>query len=106
MCLQGAYIMRMWCKFCVGAIGLSASGAACASETITYSYDALGRLTAVATSGGPNDGTSVATGFDPAGNRSSYSVSGNSQSMQVMQERTLATAPADELTSPPSEQQD
>src|SRR4051812_28604292 len=47
-----------------------------ASDTVSYTYDALGRLVAVSTSGGVNNGISVATGYDPAGNRSSYNVSG------------------------------
>lgn len=50
---------------------------ASAVETITYSYDALGRLTGSVTSGGPNSGVSTGTSFDPAGNRSSYSVTGS-----------------------------
>jgi hypothetical protein len=49
---------------------------AAASETATYNYDALGRLIGVGTVGGPNDGMSVGTGYDPAGNRASYSVTG------------------------------
>jgi YD repeat-containing protein len=57
-----------------GALALGGTGAA--SETTSYSYDALGRLVAVATAGGPNDGLAVATAYDPAGNRSSYSVGG------------------------------
>ena len=47
--------------------------AAAAGETVTYTYDALGRLTAVSTAGGPNGGAAAATGYDPAGNRTSYS---------------------------------
>ncbi|HWT31293.1 MAG TPA: RHS repeat domain-containing protein [Propylenella sp.] len=58
------------------AAAVAIPGAAAASETATYSYDALGRLTAVTTSGGPNAGLAVSTGYDPAGNRSSYAVSG------------------------------
>ncbi|HEX8526166.1 Ig-like domain-containing protein [Allosphingosinicella sp.] len=57
-----------------GALALA--GESRASETVTYSYDALGRLVGVSTSGGPNNGLTVGTGYDPAGNRSTYSVSG------------------------------
>lgn len=57
-------------------------GSAHASETVRYTYDVLGRLTATATVGGPNSGTNVAAGFDPAGNRTGYAVSG-SQAMTV-----------------------
>jgi hypothetical protein len=63
----------------VGSLGVSAcaltlNGAARASETVTYSYDALGRLVAISTSGGPNSGQNVRTCYDPAGNRTSYTV--------------------------------
>lgn len=50
-------------------------GSAAAGETVTYTYDALGRLVGVSTSGGPNNGQAVGTSYDPAGNRSNYSVS-------------------------------
>jgi YD repeat-containing protein len=47
-----------------------------ASETTTYSYDALGRLVTVSVSGGPVGGTQASTAFDPAGNRTTYAVTG------------------------------
>lgn len=56
-----------------GALALSGPGNA--SETVTYTYDELGRLVAVATSGGPNDALAVSTTYDPAGNRTNYAVS-------------------------------
>lgn len=43
-----------------------------AQETVTYQYDALGRLSASVISGGPNNGIATATCFDPAGNRTQY----------------------------------
>lgn len=46
-----------------------------AQETATYTYDALGRLIATSTSGGPNSGIAMSTAFDPAGNRTNYTVS-------------------------------
>lgn len=45
-----------------------------ASETTVYTYDALGRLVAVSTSGGPNNGLNKGACYDRAGNRSTYSV--------------------------------
>lgn len=61
------------------AVGvLLAGGNAEASDTTTYTYDALGRLVAVSTSGGVNKGLSVATCYDRAGNRANYTVSGAS----------------------------
>lgn len=47
-------------------------------EQQTFAYDALGRLVAVSTTDGPNNGVTVATDFDKASNRASYSVSGGS----------------------------
>ena len=58
-----------------GAI-LIAPATASAGETVTYTYDALGRLTAVSTAGTVNNGVTVTTGYDPAGNRCNYSVTG------------------------------
>ncbi|HEX8225553.1 MAG TPA: Calx-beta domain-containing protein [Allosphingosinicella sp.] len=55
-----------------------AVGAAEAAETITYSYDALGRLTASSTTGTVNNGVSTGIGYDSAGNRTTYTVAGGS----------------------------
>lgn len=52
------------------------SCAAFAADTTTYSYDALGRLTASSVSGGPANGVNTGIALDPAGNRTSYSVTG------------------------------
>lgn len=40
-----------------------------AAETVTYQYDALGRLKQTTKSGGPANGTQTTTTFDPVGNR-------------------------------------
>lgn len=42
------------------------------AETMSYTYDALGRLTATSASGGPANGVHTTLGFDPAGNRTGY----------------------------------
>jgi YD repeat-containing protein len=47
-------------------------GAAQASDTTVYTYDALGRLVSVSTTGGPNNGLNIGTAYDPAGNRTTY----------------------------------
>lgn len=47
-------------------------GGALASDVTTYTYDALGRLVAVSTSGGSNNDLRVGTCYDRAGNRSTY----------------------------------
>ena len=48
---------------------LLSSASARASETITYSYDALGRLVTVSRTGTVNNGASAAYTYDPANNR-------------------------------------
>ncbi|HEY0313558.1 MAG TPA: Ig-like domain-containing protein [Allosphingosinicella sp.] len=42
----------------------------------TYSYDALGRLVATSSSGTVNNGLTTGIAYDPAGNRSCYTVAG------------------------------
>jgi hypothetical protein len=68
--------MRSKTSYLLGAAAgaLAAGAAAQASETVAYSYDALGRLVAVSTSGGPNNGKGIGTCYDRAGNRTSYTV--------------------------------
>lgn len=50
---------------------------AIASETITYTYDAKGRLVKVERSGGPNNGVKVEYVHDKADNRTKVTVSGS-----------------------------
>jgi hypothetical protein len=57
-----------------GVFAVNASGEA--SDTKTYTYDPLGRLVGVATSGGAGNGVTVTTRYDAAGNRTRQSVSG------------------------------
>lgn len=61
----------------LAAVLLSASALAPAhaSETVTYRYDELGRLTLVSSSGTVNNGTVTSTGYDPEGNRTNVTVS-------------------------------
>ena len=62
----------LWASLGLGTALLT--GVAGASETKTYSYDALGRLTASTIAGGPNDTRQIGTCFDRAGNRMRYDV--------------------------------
>lgn len=50
------------------------ASAAWSQETTNYTYDALGRLTASSSSGGPQGTLQTSTLFDRAGNRSNYTV--------------------------------
>jgi hypothetical protein len=61
---------------CAALATLLAAVPSIAQETVTYTYDALGRLIASSTSGGPNNGTQTGTSFDPASNRTNYTVTG------------------------------
>jgi hypothetical protein len=60
-------------RFALVASPFFAFVAAAANETVTYSYDALGRLTAQSTTGTVNNGNSTTVGYDQAGNRVCYS---------------------------------
>jgi hypothetical protein len=46
------------------------------SETTTFTYDALGRLVATSSSGTVNNGLTTGIGYDRAGNRACYTVTG------------------------------
>lgn len=59
----------------VSAIGLLA-GSALASETITYTYDAQGRLIQVDHAGGPNNGVKREYAYDDADNRTQKKTTG------------------------------
>ena len=58
--------------FIVSALGLAA--AAYASETITYSYDARGRLVRVAHSGSVNNNVTANYAYDKGDNRTNVNV--------------------------------
>ena len=55
---------------------LVVSGAASATETVTYTYDARGRLVQVTRTGGPSGGTQVTYTHDKANNRTRVLVTG------------------------------
>lgn len=56
---------------------------ASASETKTYTYDALGRLVTVSSSGTVNNGHTDAIAYDPAGNRTSFNSGTGSVSVTI-----------------------
>jgi hypothetical protein len=60
---------------------LLSSAAARASETITYTYDALGRLVTVSRSGTVNNGANAGYTYDPANNRTNVTVTGGTGGM-------------------------
>ncbi len=54
-----------------------------AAETITYTYDALGRLIEVSSSGDVNDGVVASHAYDDAGNRTVLTVTGTEPSFSI-----------------------
>lgn len=60
----------------IGACCICATGAAHASQTVAYTYDALGRLTESQIQNGTGSGTTQVFHYDDAGNRTQYQVSG------------------------------
>jgi len=69
----GKRCFLIFCAACAATLSVMPS---VASDTTIYTYDALGRLITTSVTGGPSSGTQTSTTFDPAGNRSSYTVSG------------------------------
>ena len=67
-------------KMAKALLALSAAagvaGAAIAAETLTYRYDARGRLVKVERSGGPKSGAATNYSYDKANNRTNRTVSG------------------------------
>ena len=56
---------------------LASAGPALATETITYSYDARGRLIQVSRTGTVNNGVTTSYQFDKADNRTSKTTTGS-----------------------------
>lgn len=63
----------------VALLSIVLAGPSHAAETVTYSYDALGRLVSSSVSGGPSSGVNTAISYDPADNRTNYQVTGSTQ---------------------------
>ena len=63
-------------RMLIAAAALGAAGAAMAAETITYRYDARGRLVKVERSGAVNNGVNASYSYDKASNRTNKAVSG------------------------------
>lgn len=81
----------MYRPMLIAAALASVPTAALAGETITYSYDARGRLVQVAHAGSVNDGLVSSYAFDKADNRTSVTVSGSQTSTPPSSPPTGAT---------------
>jgi hypothetical protein len=86
-----------WGALFVAAWAIATPGAS--QETITYTYDSLGRLVGSSKSGGPNDGVSTSIQYDAADNRMNYSVTGVRGAPP-----TPPTPPPPTLPPPPAQQ--
>jgi YD repeat-containing protein len=62
------------CRMLVLLLAASAAVPSNGSETTTYTYDSLGRLIVTSNAGGPRDGKTISTRFDPVGNRDAVAV--------------------------------
>jgi YD repeat-containing protein len=72
--LIAALFIAVLASATAGLATASSPSADLGNETVTYSYDALGRLTGSTTAGGPNNSRTTGTCFDHAGNRMRYDV--------------------------------
>jgi YD repeat-containing protein len=90
----------------LAAGALIVAAAASATETITYKYDARGRLVQVNHTGTVNDGISATYTYDKADNRSNVTVTGAGMSGMAALgslETTIDAGPATEVTTDSSE---
>lgn len=68
--------MRRLEKFAIAGAALAAAAAAYAAETITYRYDARGRLVKVEHAGSVNNNLNTAYSYDKADNRTNKTTTG------------------------------
>ena len=68
---------RTWLELAAVIAGIGVAAIASASETITYSYDAKGRLVKVVRNGTINNGVTTNYAHDKADNRISVNVTGS-----------------------------
>lgn len=64
-------------KLALSAVLLMSSAATLAAETVTYTYDARGRLVQVARTGSVNSGVTTTYGHDKANNRTTKATTGS-----------------------------
>ncbi len=68
--------MRATRKILLAAAALATAAAAVAAETVTFTYDARGRLVKVVRSGTVNNGVTTSYSYDKADNRKTKTTSG------------------------------
>lgn len=84
--------MRAFAKISILTLALTAV-AADAAETITYTYDARGRLVSVSRSGSVNNGANTAYAYDKTDNRTTVTTTGGGGGMALVAP-PAATGPA------------
>lgn len=74
--LAGAKSMPRIQKILLAAAVAGVAAAAVASETVTYTYDARGRLVKVIRVGSPNNNVAASYAYDKADNRTNKTTTG------------------------------
>lgn len=70
----------VWAGLLLATSAIAVDGPAHAGETVTYSYDVLGRLVRVQRSGGPANGVDTGYAYDCADNRRQVSTGAGARS--------------------------
>jgi len=86
----------------LGALAIGAASAQAQSSTETYSYDALGRLITVGSTGGQNNGETHSICYDPAGNRTEYKATSDTTKSPCVNDGGSAGTPPPPPPPPPT----
>ncbi|MEG8222344.1 hypothetical protein OSJ57_17200 [Sphingomonas sp. HH69] len=81
------------CALIMAALSVGGAGAAQASSTTVYTYDALGRLIQASTTGTVNSGVQMSMTYDAADNRVNYQVIGSVSKVIVVPLNGLKVIP-------------
>lgn len=87
-------------RFSIFLIVGAAAAPACANETVTYSYDALGRVGHVSHDGTVNNGLNQSYSHDATDNRTNVTVTGSAYTVTSLRYLPIAFGGAIVKTSP------
>jgi len=99
--VRGRFSMKTKLWRSASLLALATSAAAGAAETVTYRYDALGRLVSTSVSGGPASGVGSIYDYDSAGNRTRVRVGGVTTPTPTPPETPTPTPPPSTPTPTP-----